>query len=59
MAGKGYVKVFRSRSVAVASKTPKRIWQMNYWCTLKESCVSILREVRGELPSQAHLGSHS
>jgi len=29
---------------------PKRIWQLNYKRISKESCVSILREVRGELP---------
>jgi hypothetical protein len=50
MAGKGNVKVCRSRSVAVVSKMPKRTWQVNYGCISKESCVSILREVRGESP---------
>jgi hypothetical protein len=29
---------------------PKRAWLLNYKRILKESCVSILREVRGELP---------
>ena len=29
---------------------PKRTWQLNYLCVSKESSVSILRTVRGELP---------
>src|ERR1019366_265777 len=50
MAGRGSVKVCRSRSVAIVSKMPKRTWQLNYKSISKESCVSILGEVRGELP---------
>src|SRR5690242_18031769 len=46
MAGKGYVRVYRSLSVAVASKMPKRTWQKNYRCISKESSESILRELR-------------
>ena len=59
MAGKGYVRVWRSPSVAVVSKMPKRTWQVNYKCISKESCVSILRAVHGELPdsfSRLHSG---
>ena len=50
MAGKGYVRVWQSLSMAVVSKMPKKTWQLNYKRILKESCVSILREVRVELP---------
>jgi hypothetical protein len=50
---KGSVKACRSRSVAVVSKMRKRTWQLNYKCISKESCVSIPREVRGELPEPA------
>jgi hypothetical protein len=60
MAGRGYVKVCRSRSVAVVSKMPKRTWQVNYRCISKESCGTVLREVRGELPENGpiHSGFH-
>ena len=50
MAGRGSVKVCRSRSGAVVSTMPKKTWQVNYKRISKESCVSIPREVRGELP---------
>src|ERR1022692_224693 len=49
MAGRGSVKVLRSRFVAAVSKTPRRTWQLNYKRRSNESCVSILGEVRGEL----------
>ena len=38
MAGRDAAKVRRSRSMAVASKMPRRTWQLNYRRTSKEFC---------------------
>src|ERR1700730_16577072 len=51
--GRGSVRAFRSLSRAVVSKMPKRTWQLNYKRISKNSCVSILRKARGELPEPA------
>jgi hypothetical protein len=51
--GRASVKACPSRSMAVVSKMPKRTSQRNYKCSSKQSCVSILREERGELPERA------
>src|SRR5580704_17184223 len=48
--GRGSARACQSRSVAVVSKMPKRIWQLNYKRTSTKFYVSILRRARGELP---------